>query len=387
MHKHSIILRRIHWEYINVLLMLLVSGTIIFNVKITFILLLLSTTLYYIKYQQNRLLQNNSSTLYFISNLLFIFLNIFIYNTDRTSNLIYIHLLFLVSSYLFITQIQFARFKTIFLNLVSWMALFNIIVYIGVEYFNLPTSITNTETRDYTTFLLNNMGVNGVLLHRLSGFYWEPGVFQIILNSTIILYLKEIKEFKLSRKEKKQFIIIITAIFLTYSTTAYIILILLAVLSFFKSNYLKKIRLIVYILLVVFSLFMLKADAISGKFQTDNVSYGNRATTNYALLLMIQQSPIKGLGEGTKQYDDYSLMYDNISSCNGILSQTASFGLIWLVIYLICLYKNLKTMQLGVSTLGIYMVIMIMQANEPYIIYPVTNIFMFNFLNNKTQNG
>ena len=63
MHKHSIILRRIHWEYINVLLMLLVSGTIIFNVKITFILLLLSTTLYYIKYQQNRLLQNNSSTL------------------------------------------------------------------------------------------------------------------------------------------------------------------------------------------------------------------------------------------------------------------------------------------------------------------------------------
>ena len=386
MHKYKsgILLRRTHWEYINVILMILTSGTIIFNVNITFILLLFSTTSYYIKYRQNKLLQNNASTLYFISNLIFIFLNIFIYNnSERTSNQIFIHSIFLISSYIFITQISLAKFKIIFLNVVSWMALFNIIIYIGVEYLNLPTTITQTATRDYTTFMLNNMGVNGVLLHRLSGFYWEPGVLQIILNSTIILYLKEIKEFKLTKQEKFKFIIIITAIFLTYSTTAYIILILLAIISFINSKYLKKIRLVVYILLFVFSLFMLKADAISGKFQTDHVSFGNRATTNYALLLMIQQAPLKGLGEGTKLYDDYSLMYDNISSCNGILSQTASFGIIWLIIYLICLYKNLNKMNLGVSTLGIYMAIIIMQANEPYIIYPITNIFMFKFFNNK----
>lgn len=379
-YKYRFIFKKTHWEYINVLLMLMVSGTIIFNVRITFILLLFSTTFYYIKYHQNKILQNNVSTLYFISNLTFIFLNIFIYNnTNRTSNLIFIHLIFLVSSYLFITQISLAKFKIIFLNIVSWMALFNVIIYIGVEYFNLPTTITQTETRDYTTFLLNNMGVNGVLLHRLSGFYWEPGVLQIILNSSIILYLKEIKEFKLTKQEIYKFIIIITAIFLTYSTTAYIILILLAIISFKNSKYLKKIRLVVYILLFVFSLFMLNAEAISGKFQSDNLSYGNRATTNYALLQMILQEPLKGLGVGTKQYEDYSYMYDNISSCNGILSQTASFGIIWLIIYLVCLYKNLNKMNLGVSTLGIYMAIIFMQANEPYIIYPITNIFMFKF--------
>lgn len=373
-------LKRRYWEYINVLLMLLVSGTIYFNVRITFILFFLSTTFYWYKFRKQQLLQNNASCLYFVFNLLFIFLNIFIFNTDRISNLIFNHLLFLLSSYLFITQITLERFKIIYLNLVYIISLFGIVIFLGVEYLGFPTSLLSTETKDFTVCLFNNLGINGMILHRLSSLYWEPGVFQIILVTGLILYLKEIKEFRLSKGLKFKLIVLIVALFLTYSTVAYLVFLLLSMCCFSKSRYFRKIRWLVFLLLFIIGGFIIKSDTVIGKFSSDHPSLNSRTTTNIALLLMAQEKPLIGLGVGTKQFEYYSLKYNNTSSCNGIMAHTASYGVFWLVIFLFCLFKNLKDLNLDVPILWLFIIILIMQANEPYIMYPVTNIFIFKFL-------
>lgn len=171
-----------------------------------------------------------------ISISLFILINVFIYPNDESIQSLIIRAIWYVmffSSVLYLERIQYSFLEFIYKATVI-VSFFSLFMFIVIELFGIgfPYRIAGNPYLPYrvyfggfSIFTGHPFNVFGLQIYRLSGIFWEPGIYQIFLNIALYYWF-----FCCSQKNKIPLILLLINLFLTFSTTGYCIFVMIAVL-------------------------------------------------------------------------------------------------------------------------------------------------------------
>jgi len=380
-------------DKIAVLFVLLVSGTtyfFMFFARYSVSLFFLFSIYFFLK-KKGRVGIGNIIVVSFI--LLFFLLNYFFLNTDHWegNSQIYTYCMLAIASFCIYSKMPYIHFKWILLRLVFLLALISIILFIGVETGFFVCSEIRKGNSSNMVFLFHNFGWFGYLYHRLAGLYWEPGAYQIVLNTTLLLYLKDFCYKLVNRREKRMLYIILIASLLTQSTASYLVLGVLIICYTYiniKVTHSKNVmQILLFVIIAVCSIYVLfRSEVVTEKLSQkdiENSSYEIRKRDNLGLLVMISQKPFIGFGLDTKQFITKSRLLQNSTSSNGILYYCAVFGIPFVLVLLIRIYYNIKQFNIGLPLLLTFTVFILINSFEVYLYFPLMYIFIYSFLKNR----
>jgi len=400
MQLHNNIYRQhVIWDYFLIFLFLASSGAVFWHgmsPAFAFSSLLLIALINVLVIRRNFGKLHNMSLLFIELVVGLCLLNFIFYDPHFKDNSEPAYIIILLASYLIVSRYDFYYFRSIITNIVYVITLFGLIIFGLFEIDVLPTQsvITHTGT-PYTMFLIYTLGWPNAF-GRYSGIWHEPGACQIILNTILWLHYKNFVEW---RWEKGQFVkiaIIILGSLLTMSTGSFMVLMLLtaAVVINIKirSKYRYVIFLFVFLVAIVGLYLMFNSTVIQNKLfdaEGEHISKVSRLSDINALWTMTLERPILGYGLGTEDFWKMSDQYGNVACSSGILTYSASLGLTWLLFFLVFIWRGIRKLNYGKSTLFFFVAIILMQFNEKFIEYPITNMLLFSFFsygNAKIQN-
>ena len=294
----------------------------------------------------------------------------------------------LIFSFVIICRYPFYVFKKIYLNVLTVLSIISLIVFWGIELELFTPQIVNRPGAEgqYMEFFFHCVGWN-FLFHRNAGLFHEPGAYQYFLNFALIFFIPEIKEGILKRKEKWQMLVIVITLLTTLSTMAYIAFLGIISLIIFFSKYVRVHRSlgpIVVLLLLGLFVIAINSPIIAQKIGENDVGEEHISKVTRARDLITQsemtlEQPIWGYGIATKNFANRN--YGNTGGCIGLVNNSASLGLLWLLIFLCFAYRGIKRMQLGVPTILVLFIFILIECNENFVDLPITYLFILNFLN------
>ena len=222
---------------------------------------------------------------------------------------------------------------------------------------------------------------------RMASIYWEPGQYQIIMTSTLVLFFDELRQIRFANimRYVRRFGIIVLAIIVCRSTMGYLCLMVLMVLAF-MSNKSAKNNKIMYIFLlivaVILAVVIFNSDVVQEKIDPRNLSRRSSLYTrmwdSIALWNMSLVSPITGIGFSS-EFQKYGRMYYNTTASNGWLGIAAEFGWPFLLFVIWCVVRNLKRMKFGLPAIIAFIPLFMTNSNEFWILYPILYIYIFRF--------
>lgn len=383
-------------EYILISEFLLFSGGIIFcqlYPTLTLVIFVLTSFLYYYLYKGkgNSTSPNIKILLLLIG---WILLVQFVFVGERNNNRDLVYILNPIGAFFTLSTISFYRFRSILLKLLTILSALSIIVQIGYILGIFPTSPLNPFGKlrpYYMCFHFFNVGWGGEI-SRLSSIYWEPGQFQIIILFTLCMFVDHLRNLTEWIGLLKKFGILILALLMTISTTGYIAFALLIISVFFYSKVKRKKNLFTYLMTgfigIVIALALWNSDTVQSKLDQRNdvserTSYAIRMSDNLACLNITLSSPIYGYGIDTKSLKRQLIMNESETSSNGWLYTSVCLGIPYLLVLLICIYRRIKDMNLGIPIILIWAVLVISQCNEYATFFPIMYMYVFKFANHK----
>ena len=394
MHLRKYIYRQyVIWDYFLVFMFLASSGAVFWHgmsPAFAFFSLLLIALINALIIRQNLGKVHNVSMLFVVCIVGLSVLNYLFYNPQFKDNSEPAYLVILVASYLIVSRFDYYLFRTIITNIVYVITLFGLIVFGLFEFGGLPTQsvITHSGT-PYTMFLIYALGWPDAF-GRYSGIWHEPGACQIILNTILWLHYRNFVEWSWEKGQLKKITIIFGGSLLTMSAGSFMVLMLLIaaiVLNVkFQSRYRYIIYLFVFLVAIAGLYLMFNSSVIQNKlFDTEgeHVSKVSRLSDINALWTMTLERPILGYGLGTEDFWKMSDQYGNVACSSGILTYSASLGFSWLVLFLIFIWKGIRKLNYGKCTILFFVAIILMQFNEKFIEYPITNMLLFSFASYK----
>lgn len=171
---------------------------------------------------------------------------------------------------------------------------------IGYLIFILAPSLfnpINLSGYPYRTFMnLFYVADHGSGLARNTGIMWEPGVLQLMLNLLLFFWIRE-------KKHLIYIILLVAAVFTTFSTTGFILLIL-NFIFYIHVNQKQKVRLLILIFLSFFMTlpFITIQENILAKFDSNNTSALVRLRDAKIGFELIQKKPFMGHGQFDSKY-------------------------------------------------------------------------------------
>lgn len=215
-----------------------------------------------------------------------------------------------------------------------------------------------------------------VVLMRNSGFAWEPGAFQFLLNLSFFYEIQ--RYYKLDRRK----IVYIIAIITTFSSTGYLILAFnIFVYIFFNRKKIQNSK-IVYKFILIISLIVVIAVYLiltKNSFIFKKLSlFNNNNSANMRLDDFIRDMKIFYdnilIGIGILKFNYLGILEKRISTNSHTLI-LASFGIIGYLIYNILLYTRLKQKERNYNL--IFILIMLAFTNEVIWLKPFLLLFIF----------
>ena len=225
-------------------------------------------------------------------------------------------------------------------KLLLCIAFVTLLFYIPIELFKIPIPYTYIygEAYDYRNYLeLFQTYHFKLALPRLSGLFWEPGMYQIYLNCTLMLYAL------LRRESKKELAVIMINILFAQSTSGYCVAtIILAYIISNSRKINKSSRKIMYSVGLGLVLIAVGIFVLIKKRETNIVgdSYYMRVLDLINCLKVFASSPVIGVGFGNETPFKMLDIYGRGSS-NGFLSYMYMTGLLGLVIFLLPFIKSI----------------------------------------------
>ena len=321
---------------------------------------------------------------YILIGLTYMTIHYFLIYPNHVKNTFIPSVIMLFGAYFYLTCYSMPRFKRLYLNTVYVMAFVSIVIW-GLVMLNVITPTTQSiDGVSFNMLLFHNLGA-GRISTRLSGIYWEPGAYQVILNMTYLFYIDDIEHKQIDRSDRKKFLVILLAVLLTISTVAYIFLALLVaywVLLKLKGKFSITRLLVVGVVSVVAVCGIYKSEAVQGKMLEreqghDGSSYTIRANDNLALLMMISEKPIIGWGRDSREYIKVGEQLGSISFSNGILSMIACLGFLFFFIWTFFLYGGIKRLYPHRNALILVLFVLFQNSFEDFWWLPVTYSFFF----------
>ncbi|MCH5243090.1 MAG: hypothetical protein J1F67_11865 [Muribaculaceae bacterium] len=368
------------FKYCSVLSLILASGTAYFFLYQAFlsIILLIIVSSWIILTKKYKFYFNT----YFITYLFLIFLNVIFYNISLQ---LIGDLIFLLSTYIILSSFNYNQFKEIFLNVVIFLIIIGIILQILVEFEIFHPTIFNNGKNEFEGHYMFAFHVFGRakwgLSDRLSSIFWEPGIFQMVLNLSLILNIEIFDKNSVIKKRKIKLFLIIIALIWTFSTTGYMVFFCIVLGHlFYKSRNSNKFRLFSVFFLIIISIIILISPVFIEKFSYENGSFLVRFNDILGLFKLILINPIIGIGVQSYIYEYYANLFGlTPSQSAGILVQIAQFGFIWFIAYLISISKELKKRKTEINRVFILIAIILLGFGEPIIYTPVMLIYALPF--------
>lgn len=235
--------------------------------------------------------------------------------------------------------------------------------------------------------LRTNIQFGKIMIPRLSGLFWEAGVYQIYLNYAI---------FRLLFIEKwnfKIFLLLFINLFFTFSTSGWCLFVLLFILKLidnFRVNKKNKILLYIPALLILLLLF---TQIMAFKFTTGKtsiISYNDRLSDIYYGIKTFELHPI--LGTGFNNIEQFKILQGKTrGNTNGIITILFSFGIVGSFFIILPFIKNIfnnKNTKISKNLLIFYLWFIISNATEPIGTTPLFLLFFANEaleMNNKSR--
>lgn len=232
-----------------------------------------------------------------------------------------------------------------------------------------------------------SFSILGFALTRNQGLFWEPGVLQFYLNFLLFLQLYVMKKIN-----KRDVFFTIIAIVSTYSTTAYLIMIIIATVFVFRILKKYPLSLIPLLLVGVMFLFPLLSANLENKLLGENqTSSAVRFYDFLQQLIVVRDNPIVGVGLDDQRYADIRGLYrlpqeildymgispENRGSSNSILFLLGTLGIPMAFIWIFG-YINQPFIKKNKLTLRIFLILSVMV--EPLLLKPFFMTFIFGGL-------
>ena len=378
------------WDYFVVMMFLFTSGATFWvgslSAAVTFILFLFVALINSMHIKQDFLIVSNSSITFVYCIVSLCLINYAIYQPEYKDNSMIGYSVCLIGAYMIISRYDFFYFRKLLTNVVYWLSIIGIHIFALSELSVLPTQSLLTQSGTvYTMFGIYTLGWPE-LFHRYTGLWHEAGACQIILNTVLWLHFDNIVEWTWEKGMKVKIIIIFFASILTMSTGGYIVLMLLflaVVLNLkIESNHKFLIFVVVFAISVIAAILMFNSSVVQNKLfdaEGEHVSKLERLSDINALWEMTLERPLLGYGLGSVEFWQKSDEYGNTACSTGLLTYSASLGVTWLLVFVFYLWKGISRFNLGKASIFLLIAVLLMQFNEKFIEYPITNIFIFQF--------
>ena len=305
------------------------------------------------------------------------------------------HAFFLVGTTLILLSMDYERYRRVYLNVIVILALISIllqIVYlVGLIEPQLQFVDSDSSMGFYVYAFHTFGGAKWGMYRNMSGIFWEPGIYQMALNSALLLNTDLIFNFKKQKFSKIKFLLISVAVLLTQSTTGYLVFGAIILGVVLGQDKLKTPRNIALILLgMVACVVVLNSSVVQDKFSSDNASYLVRMNDNFALLNMIVDRPLLGSGVYSQTYQQSAASYGMTGAqSNGILLATAQYGIFWALFFVLGAIKEYKKRTPKMNILLYLGAFIMMNMGEPLSFAPFMLMFVlpFKYYSNETSNS
>lgn len=387
--KKRLIIHKNDTDYITVLLMILCSGTVFFNIKYNSIIIPLFCIYSTVCSMGRGRWKKNK--FWIIELVVIMFLNGIFHIFDEVAwNGVIQNVLYIIGTGMACASMSFERYKNVYIKIVSVLTVIAICVFMGVSTGVLEHIKTNVNGSFYQMALLHVVGWGDTVFNtRMCGLFHEPGMFQIILNIAVLYITDNILELGIKRRSTVQLILFIFAILLTRSTSGYIVLcITLSILYVRGKKYAKKwITKVIYYLaipiVIIIGYNILSSEVVIGKFTTTNISYNIRLNDIYAGMSMLFQKPILGYGYNSMSYTSIANSYGMDGMSNGVIGLLLMFGIPLATILIVVMLRNTKKLKWNVNRKIVIMVLFLEELTESMFFFPVSLAFLFPYYQNK----
>ncbi len=378
------------WDYFVVLIFLFTSGATFwvgrFSAALTFLLFLFVALFNSMHVKHDFLKISNPSIVFIYCVVLLCLLNYAFFMPEYQDNSMVGYVVCLTGAYMVISRYDFYYFRKILTDIVYVLTIIGIPVYLLSEIEILPTQSLMTQSgTEYTMFYIYTLGWPN-LFHRFTCIWHEAGACQIILNTVLWLHFDNIVDWKWEKGLRKKIVVIFLATLLTMSTGAYMVVMLLfmaVVMNLkIKSNHRFLIFLVVLLLSTTVTYILFNSPVVQNKLfdsEGEHISKVQRLSDVIALWDMSLERPLLGYGVGSVEFWQKSDEYGNTACSTGLLTYSASLGFTWLLVFVCFLWKGISRLNLGKASIFLIIAVLLMQFNEKFIEYPITNIFLFQF--------
>lgn len=300
---------------------------------------------------------------------------------DTTTNLIYRLLIFL-SIYLCVlyTELRNINFETIICHIIVFFAFTSAIIYLCVYILKVPIP--------HSFFYLGKNGLRyfsyggiyydqgysniqfGMNLNRMTGPFWEPGVYQIFLNYALYRYVV------IEKSNKFVIALLLFDIFFTMSASGWLCAIVIIVIGIAKSpKFTNKSKIFIFIFLSLFGGIATKFVLFSKFSETfSNKSSAYIRMNDFLLGLKIFiENPILGIGFNNTEpfmmrntYNDTGIL----GSSNGFMTIAYTTGIVGMVFVLLpFIYNIIKRKKERYKSVLYFIMIVFFIFQNRYIIF------------------
>lgn len=238
----------------------------------------------------------------------------------------------------------------------------------------------------YLTIFFHNIHNTSNISTRNSGMFWEPGAFQGYLIMVPMLFIDNLS--LLWKRYKRHCIVLLIALLSTFSTTGYIAFAI--IMMYYVTMKLKNkfARILLVPMLTAALLFAyINIDFLGNKIdkQIERATSGSVTVDRLGSAILdwhyIKKNPITGNGlADVTRYEDH-LMYKELIGgfSNGFTDVIAKFGIIFIVLYFVLVYRNLPFKPMD-KLFFCCMIILLLQG-EYFMDYPLFAALPFLVIN------
>lgn len=383
--------RKEYFDYFGVIIFVFTSCAVFWHIGLspaisfTFYLLLSFVRFYKAKRKIN------SSFFFVIFTYFVVFYNFLTYGTVYKDNSTFGYLITLLGSYFFISTYTFRDFRYKYINIIYWINLVALPLYLLYQLGMLPASYKWFGDTSFVMFGPFVYGWEGSF-NRFAGIWHEPGACMMFQCMALWLNIDKLCLWKFDKGDVKKIIVIVIALLATKSTGGYINFIILFATVLINVKIKRKYRIVVYPLVALvtcFSTYLLyNSDVIQEKIfvdESESVSKKVRTENTLALLQMSSERPLLGYGIGSKEFFERSIVLNNISSSSGILKFMACLGCVWLLVFLILVFKNMKRLYPPMQCVFFLVAFIALMNNEDYMEFPISHLFLFKFVSTQLK--
>lgn len=379
-------------DYFLVFLLVFISGNPIVSHLTDWAFVYVGLSLFVYALVLNKVLGNRRLLLVVLS---MVVINIMqAYTLNKVSFNANVNYLFKIYCGFIVVSILGEKFRGVYLKVISTLCGISILGFMANIFIG---EFPGYQFDRYCSLVFYNYVLGGSDSHfmdigtRNSGMFWEPGAFQGYINIAFLLYIDKFNVF--FREYKKYFIILLLALLSTFSTTGYLVFFAIIVLSAFRNtkNIIAKVFITTFVSIAAFWAYN-NLDFMGEKInhEYENVQeINNRGVASSRMGSAIiswqnlMNNPLCGNGH-LIEMRYYGISYADFNGGgNGFFGAMNMFGIPMMLLYLLLLYKNYKSVPF--LKLVFVVVVVIMLQGEYFlnfslfwslifVIYPETDI-------------